>query len=595
MATTTLTGRIRRLTEATINRIAAGEVVERPASVVKELVENSLDAQADRIVVEFEDGGRRLIRVSDNGSGIPGAQLRLAVERHATSKLEADDLQNIRTMGFRGEALAAIAGVSRFSIVTRAGADDHGWELQVDAGEAATPKPAAGEPGTTVEVQDLFYATPARAGFLRSTRAEGGAIVDVMRNIAIAHPAVTFVVRNESREVLNCRGETGDLAAARQARIGQVLGAKFLENAVAVAGQRTAARLSGFAALPTFHRNTGQQQYVFVNGRPVRDRAILGAVRGAYRDLLPRGTFPVHVIWLDVEPDRVDVNVHPAKSEVRFRDAAEVRGLVVSSIREALVGAGHRASTEGGQEALASFRRFTGYASRPAPGGTTSTGADPQLFVAPPAGSEPDPAVVESSGPTPGDFPLGAARAQLHRTFIVAQTEDGLVIVDQHAAHERLIYELIKADLERAGVTRSRLLIPDIVKLGPGEADRLLARREELAELGLVIETFSPDSVCVREVPEMLHNVDVESLLRELADDLAEWDEAVTLRSRLDAVCSRMACHGSIRGGQSLTIEQMNGLLRKMEKTPHSGQCNHGRPTYVELKLKDLEKLFERR
>ena len=579
---------IRRLGEAVINRIAAGEVVERPASAVKELVENALDAGAGQISVHIEEGGRGRIQVADDGIGIPRAELPLAIERHATSKLATEDLQQIRSMGFRGEALAAISGVSRFSLVSRPAGAEHAWRLEVNAGVAGEPAPAPGGEGTTVEVLDLFYATPARLGFLRKPRTEAAAVADVMRDLAVASPSTGFLFCDDGREVLRVTPESGDRDEARRARIGAVLGEGFLENAVPAAGQREAGAVWGYAGLPTHNRSNGHAQYVFVNNRPVHDRVVQGAIRGAYRDLLPRGRFPVLAIWIETEADRVDVNVHPAKSQIRFRDEAEIRALIVGSLRRALTGAGHLATSEGGRAALTSFQR------QPESTGVSSGG--PELFAAPPSAPGADPAVVEAEGPAPGDYPLGAARAQLHRMFILAQTENGIVLVDQHAAHERLVYERMKADLEAKGVARQNLLIPDVVELPPGDADRVLARSAELAELGLVIEPFGGNAVCVREVPQILGVVDTKGLLHDLAGDFAEdGDAPASLRSRLDAVCSRMACHSSIRGGRALSVNEMNQLLRDMESTPHSGQCNHGRPTYVEMKLDDLLTLFERR
>ncbi len=566
--------------------------MERPASAVKELVENALDAGAARISIDYEEGGRRRIRVTDDGSGIVREELPLAVERHATSKLSAGDLHNIRTMGFRGEALAAISGVSRFSLTSRVAGSDHAWRLQVDAGKRREPEPAALERGTVVEVRDLFYATPARLGFLRSARSEGNAIADTVRNLAIANPHVGFTLRHGERELLQCPPEEGSESAARAGRIERVLGEGFRQNAFEVRAGRPVASLSGHAGLPTHHRSTGQAQFVFVNSRPVRDRLVLGAVRGAYRDLLPRGRFPVVALWLETDPSRVDVNVHPAKSEVRFRDADQIRSLVAGSLRHSLVGSSHRTSNEIHANALDAFR--TG--SSPLPGNVLPTGGDAAiLFPAPPAAPGVETRSAEAEGPDASAFPLGAARAQLHRMFIVSQTADGVALIDQHAAHERLVYERLKAELDAEGIERKNLLIPDIVRMDSADRERLLSRAGELKELGLVIEAFGPDEICVREVPAILGEVESESLLRDLAGDIAEYREAATLREQLEAVCSRMACHGSVRGGRALTLNEMNKLLRDMEETPHSGQCNHGRPTYVELKLADLEKLFERR
>ena len=579
---------IRRLDAHTINRIAAGEVVERPASAVKELIENALDASARNVEIQIEDGGQRLIRVIDDGAGIPPEQLPLAMERHATSKLPADDLFDIRTMGFRGEALAAISGVSRFSLTSRAEGADSAWRIEVDAGHAAEARPAALQRGTRAEARDLFYATPARLKFLRGERSETMEISETVRSLACANPGVGFVLRNGARETLRYAPEKGDAAEARRARVGQVMGAAFLDDSVEVARQTPVGTISGLAGLPTHNRPRGNPLRVFVNGRPVRDALVLGAVRGAYRGLVPQGRHPVVALWIDVPPDRLDANVHPAKTEVRFRDAAEIRAMTIRSLRDAIADAGHRAATSGGTAAVAAFRDLDPRIGQPA--FPPSRPARPVIFDAPP---ERPPMDAPDRGGR--EFPLGAACAQLHRMFIVAETPEGIVLVDQHAAHERIVYEQMKAELAESRVARSPLLIPDVISLPETDVERLLARRDELERLGLVIEPMSPGQLCVREVPSMLGDVNSAKLLQDLADDLAENDEATSLLSRLDAVCSRMACHGSVRGGATLGQAEMNALLRKMEATPHSGQCNHGRPTYVEMKLEDLERLFERR
>ena len=578
---------IRRLDAHTINRIAAGEVVERPAAVVKELVENALDAGAQHIEIEIEEGGQRLIRVVDDGTGIPQEQLPLAVERHATSKLPANDLFDIRTMGFRGEALAAIAGVSRFALTSRARGTESAWRIEVDAGNAGSVRPAALQRGTRAEAKDLFYATPARLKFLRSERSESMEIAETLRSLACANPGVGFVLRNGGRETLRYAPEEGDATDARRARVGQVLGGSFLEDSVPVTRETPVGAISGLAGVPTHNRTRGNAMRVFVNGRPVRDALVLGAIRGAYRGLLPAGRHPAVALWIDVSPDRLDANVHPAKTEVRFRDADKVRAITVQSIRDALATAGHRAAASGGTAAVAAFRDLgpgSGQGPLPPPP------SRPVVFEAAPEGRP-----VAPPDRRTREYPLGAACAQLHRMFIVAETPEGIVLVDQHAAHERIVFEQMKAELEKNGVVRSQLLIPDVVSLPETDAERLLARTDELKELGLVIEPMRPGQLCVREVPTMLGDVNSAKLLQDLADDLAASDEATSLRSRLDAVCSRMACHSSVRGGATLSSAEMNALLRKMEATPHSGQCNHGRPTYVEMKLEDLERLFERR
>ncbi len=602
------TPRIRRLPEAAINRIAAGEVIERPASAVKELVENAIDAGASRIDVEIEAGGSALIRVTDDGRGMGREDLLLAVERHATSKLAAGsdgavDLLNIAYLGFRGEALPSIGAASRLSIVSRAEGEDEAWRVHVEGGAVSALEPAALSQGTRIDVRDLFYATPARLKFLKSERAETMAVSEIVKRLAMAHPAAAFTLKSNGRALLDV-GREGDLAGdARLHRLGRVLGREFQENAVAVDAERGGVRLTGFAGLPTFNRGNAQLQFLFVNGRPVRDKLLIGAVRGAYQDFLARDRHPAVALFVDLAPEDVDVNVHPAKAEVRFRDAGLVRGLIVSGLRHALAGAGHRASTTVAGAALASFRPqgegARDYQARPAPQPGMRGFAESfhQPVASPLPGAAARSARVETDEPLPGDtsLPLGVARGQVHETYIVAQTEDGLVIVDQHAAHERLTYERMKAQLAEKGVARQGLLIPEVVELERDAVARLVEREAELAELGLVLEGFGEEAVVVREVPALLGDADIKGLVRDLADELSELDAALSLKERLEEVCSTMACHGSVRAGRRLNADEMNALLRQMEATPHSGQCNHGRPTYVELKLADIERLFGRR
>ncbi|RMD89950.1 MAG: DNA mismatch repair endonuclease MutL [Alphaproteobacteria bacterium] len=602
--------RIRRLDEATINRIAAGEVVERPASVVKELVENALDAAARRIDILLEGGGRRRILVTDDGCGMTREELVLATARHATSKLRAAaDLACIATLGFRGEALAAIGSVSRMTLTSRAAGEDTAWSLGLEGGRRDGPRPAALEAGTRIEVRDLFFATPARLKFLKSERSETAHAVDVVKRLAMAHPGVAFSLGDGRRALFRAPAEQGDTAVAGAERVAAVLGRGFLENAVRVDAERDSVRLSGFAGLPTFSRGNAQQQYLFVNGRPVKDRLLAGAVRGAYADFLARDRHPVLALFLDIPPSEVDVNVHPAKAEVRFRDPGLVRGLIVAGLRHALAEAGHRAATSVSEAALAAARPQPAMPALPWDRGTGPRAAAPGLMetaaryqapaadhstsgmIAPAARVEED-ADIEAAAIA---YPLGAARGQLHETYIVAQTADGIVIVDQHAAHERLVYERMKAALAETGVARQMLLLPEVVELEEEAAARLVARAEEFAELGLVIEAFGAGAVVVREVPALLGQVDAARLVRDLADELAELEEGLALKERLADVCATMACHGSVRAGRRLTVAEMNALLREMEATPHSGQCNHGRPTYVELKLADIERLFGRR
>jgi DNA mismatch repair protein MutL len=587
--------KIRRLGEGTINRIAAGEVVERPASAAKELIENALDAGATRIDIATSNGGADLISVEDNGEGMSADDLLLAVERHATSKLPEDDLAHIVTMGFRGEALPSIGAVARMSIVSRT-AKGEAHEIRVDGGQTSGPKPAgflsSGQSGTRVDVRELFFATPARLKFLKSARSEDLATTDIVKRLAMARPDVAFILTLDGRRTLDLQSE-GDLFEGRLKRLSRIMGREFAENAARVAIEREGVRVTGFAGLPTYNRANAQMQFLFVNGRPVRDKLLIGAVRGAYADFLARDRHPALALFLECDPAFVDVNVHPAKTEVRFRDAGLVRGLIVSSLKNALADAGHRASTTVAGAALASLRPQNFTYSQPLP----SQGMNEQarefhspLFTPAPSARVEEPPIEQ----TP-ESPLGVARAQLHETYIVAQTAGGIVIVDQHAAHERLVYERMKHALENGGIARQKLLIPEVAELDPAEVERVSARADELAELGLVIEPFGPDAVLVREVPAMLGQMDVKSMLRDLADDIAETGNALSLKERLEEVAGTLACHTSVRAGRRLNAEEMNALLREMEATPHSGQCNHGRPTYVELKLSDIERLFGRR
>jgi len=602
---------IRRLPPTLVNRIAAGEVVERPASAVKELVENAIDAGARRIDIALRDGGRSLIVVTDDGAGMTPDELDLAVERHATSKLPDEDLMNIATLGFRGEALPSIASVSRFTLTSRPHNADSAFALVVEGGRKGKPIPAPHPPGTRVEVRDLFYATPARLKFLKEPRTETTHVSDTIKRLAMAFPGVAFGLNDDGRQVLNYPAATGDLlnsdlAAARLERLAMVMGRDFADNALPIEAVREGHRLTGHIGLPTLNRGNAQLQYLFVDGRPVRDRLLGGAVRAAYQDFLARDRHPLVALFLEAPPGLVDVNVHPAKAEVRFRDAALVRGLIVGALRHALAEAGHRASTSVSNAALGAMRPVGGLPlHRPNNGDYYSPGLrdGAAAYNAPLDSTLPgDPLAGPSARPMPEDtapndarFPLGAARAQVHETYILAQTGDGIVIVDQHAAHERLVYERMKAALADSGVKRQILLLPEVVELGEDAAVRLVPRLGELAELGLVAEAFGPGAIVVREVPALLGELDIGGLVRDLADDLAEFDQHLSLKEKLEDVCSTMACHGSVRAGRRLTSDEMNALLRQMEVTPHSGQCNHGRPTYVELKLADIERLFGRR
>ena len=604
---------VRQLSETTVNRIAAGEVVERPASVVKELIENALDAGATRIEIATDGGGRRLIRVADNGTGMTRADLDLAVERHATSKLDGDDLLQISTLGFRGEALPSIGSVARLTITTRQAGEPNAWAITVDGGAKAEIKPAALSEGTRVEVKDLFYATPARLKFLKSDRSEAEAVREVVRRLAMSRPDVAFTLGSDERAPVTWPAALPG-APGRLARLADILGPDFRANAVEVGAERDGVVVEGYAGLPTHSRANSLGQYLFVNGRPVRDKLLIGVIRGAYADYLPRDRHPVVALFVTLPPREVDVNVHPAKTEVRFRDNALIRALLMHALKEGLARDGQRAATTGGSATIAAFRPATlprrgAFDWRRSP----SRHMPPRGALA--AWSSPDPgfaeaaqavfdvggaaatARVEMAEPAPDllDRPLGAARAQVHDTYIVAQTRDGLVIVDQHAAHERLVYERMKAAIDQKGIARQILLIPEIVELDAADIERLLSRTDELKRFGLAIEPFGPGAIAVRETPSMLGEIDAAALARDLAEHLAEWDEALPLERRLMHVAATMACYGSVRAGRRLKPEEMNALLREMEATPNSGQCNHGRPTYVELKLTDIERLFGRR
>ena len=597
---------IRQLSETLINQIAAGEVIERPASAAKELIENAIDAGATRIEIATAGGGKTLLRVTDNGCGMSPEDLALAVRRHCTSKI-SDSLDDVRTLGFRGEALPSIGSVAKLTIQSRTASAPQGSEIAIIGGRLEPVRPAPANRGTIVEVRDLFFATPARLKFMKSERAEAAAITEVVRRMAIAFPAIRFVLSGPDRSTLELAA-TGD---DRLARIAQVLGKDFRDNAIELDAEREGVRLTGFAGVPTYNRGNSLQQFAFVNGRPVQDKLLWSALRAAYAETVPSGRYPVAVLEIAIDPALVDVNVHPAKSDVRFRDPGLVRGLIIGAVRQALAREGDRAATTGAAGLMRSFRPETprpqqawNPAASPfrpfdspaaAPGFAEMRQAGFDMEIQPSGRAEPIPAAAPAADHSePTHHPLGAARAQLHENYIVAQTLDGLIIVDQHAAHERLVFEAMRNALHSRPVPAQALLIPEIVDLPEDDCDRLIAHAESFARLGLGIERFGPGAIAVRETPAMLGEMDASALVRQLADELAEWDTASGLAARLDYLAATMACHGSVRSGRRMRPEEMNALLRQMEATPGSGQCNHGRPTYIELKLADIERLFGR-
>lgn len=621
--------RIRQLPDDLVNKIAAGEVIERPASIVKELVENALDAGATRIVITTSAGGKSLIRIEDNGHGMAEDDLLLSVERHATSKLKDDGLDDIRTLGFRGEALASISAVAKLTISTRAKDEDMGLKLHFDGLEKViTPNPMPH--GTVVEVKHLFKNVPARLKFLKSDRAESNAITDIMKRLAMSEPHVQFILQGSDRQTTNWTAQSGENAAKN--RLGQIMGNDFAQNAVMVDYQRGPVTVTGMAALPTFTKANSLSQFYFVNGRPVRDKVLLGGVRGAYADFLHRDRFPVVALFIDMPSPDLDVNVHPAKSEVRFRDPGLVRAAVIRGLMNALDAAGFRASKTVSDATLAAFQPGQGPGqphSAPPPPPSYGMGEDQQRDMARPAEPfryqadyAPRPSFREAPMPrmdglnTPSarmedlasadlaaaadmndgaEHPLGVARAQLFENYIVAQSNDSLIVVDQHAAHERLVYERFKSELNNGPVPAQKHLIPVVIDLPEEDCTRLEEAAEALSHVGLGLERFGPAAVAIYETPALLGSSDVHKLVNDVADQLAEWDNISIVMERLEEIAARMACHGSVRSGRRLRAEEMNKLLREMEATPHSGQCIHGRPTYVELKKTDIEKLFGRR
>jgi DNA mismatch repair protein MutL len=602
---------IKQLSETLINQIAAGEVIERPSSAAKELIENAIDAGATRIEIATAGGGKGLVRITDNGSGMSPADLELAIRRHCTSKISAT-LDDIRTLGFRGEALPSIGSVAKLTITSRQQGAAEGAIISVAGGKLLPVRPAASNTGTIVEVRDLFFATPARLKFLKTEKAEAAAITEIVKRMAIAFPHIRFVLSGTDRSTLEFPA-TGDDHLARMA---QILGADFKDNAIEIDAGREDVTLTGFAGVPTFNRGNSAHQYMFVNGRPVQDKLLLSAIRGAYAETIPHGRYPIAVLSLKLDPALVDVNVHPAKSDVRFRDPGLVRGLIVGAIRQALTREGDRAATTGAAQMVNAFR--PGYSPstvRPFASQAWTPGHSPSRplnvsnglalhetaqsqfndITMPTARAEHGQSTAQTgSDLEPSRYPLGAARAQVHANYIVAQTDDGLVIVDQHAAHERLVFEEIRKALHSKRPASQVLLIPEIIDLPEEDCDRLMDHAAGFDSMGLTIERFGPGAVAVRETPAMLGEVNVQGLVRQLADEIAEWDTAGSLANKLEYVAATMACHGSVRSGRRMRPEEMNALLRQMENTPGSGQCNHGRPTYIELKLADIEKLFGR-
>lgn len=591
---------IQQLDEAAANRIAAGEVVERPASAIRELIENALDAGARRIDITYADGGKTMLRVSDDGYGIPAGELPLALSRHATSKIDGTDLLNIHSFGFRGEALPSLGAVGHLSVTSRAQGAQEAARLSVHDGRVMPVEPAALSQGTVVELRNLFHATPARLKFLRSDRAEAMSISDTTRRLAMASPGTGFTLRDvsgggEGKLKFRVDPEIGTVEDQLRGRMTAVLGRDFSENALLIDATREGVNLTGYAALPTYSRGAAVAQYLFVNGRPVRDKQLLGALRAAYSDFLSRDRHPVAALFITCPPEQVDVNVHPAKAEVRFREPGLVRGLIVSGLRHALANAGHRASTTVATATLGAFQP-----ERPVnPVYQMDRPAQSRGFAEPSwtsARVEPVPSAEESSS-EPDDalsLPLGAARAQLHENYIIAQTDTGMIIVDAHAAHERLTYEKLKKRMAETGVATQALLIPEIIDLPEDDLTHLLDAADPLAKAGLVIEKFGPGALCVRETPAILGDINPSNLIKDIADELSDLGATQTVMDRIEAILSRIACHGSVRTGRRMSAPEMNALLREMEATPHSGQCNHGRPTYVALPLADIEKLFGR-
>ncbi|MBX9697367.1 MAG: DNA mismatch repair endonuclease MutL [Alphaproteobacteria bacterium] len=618
---------IRILPQNLINQISAGEVIERPASVIKELVENAIDAGASEISVKLRDGGKSFISVRDNGSGMGRCDMLLALERHATSKIREEDLFNIKTLGFRGEALPSIASISRFSITSRLKNEDHAWQVTVNGGAKGTPEPAALVIGTTIDVRDLFYATPARLKFLRTDSVELNHCTDVIQRLALAHPTIAFALETETRTVFSYPPE-GTVLDAKE-RLKSVLGVDFVNDAIFIDAARDPITLRGLISLPTYHRATAQSQFLFVNNRPVRDKALVGALRVAYQDYIPSNRYPVVALFMDIPPQWVDVNVHPAKTEVRFEDPNHVRSLLIGAIKNALHAESHQATRTSTDRAIAYFKNPT-HGTAPVASAQSasalhetspssykapafqpafshfSRGASVQRPITPaPYGSGSNQGTVAAGAHAVDDEPecthsnsigvLGQACAQIHQAYILAEATDGLVIVDQHAAHERIVYEDMKRTLDASEIPRQALLIPEIITLTPAQAERLLSHRATFDACGFMLEAFGDATIVIREVPALLQNIDLKAFIRDTLDELDTHDEIISPRERLERLMASLACHGSVRAGQKLSLPEMNALLRQMEATPHSGQCNHGRPTYLTLSKEDIEKLFKRR
>ncbi len=602
---------IRILPNNLVNQIAAGEVVERPASVIKELVENAIDARATSIEINLVDGGKSLMIITDNGKGMSKEELELAVERHATSKLPDDNLFNINFLGFRGEALPSIASVARVTIVSRAKESENAWKIEVNGGEKSAPVPAAAQQGTRIEVRDLFYATPARLKFLKTAQGETGQCVDIVNRIALANPQIAFYLNDDGKKKIALQAQPGDLFDARLKRLSEVMGREFGENSLLIDAQRENLRISGYVSLPTLNKANSLSQYLFVNNRPVRDKLLLGAIKGAYQDVLAANRYPMCALFFDIDPAYVDVNVHPAKAEVRFYDNALVRGLLVSAIRHALnEGAGRTSSTlslaDIVQDKIPDFDNMPPRADLGEPvlpqrgfqyqgsygGGSRRQAVLPELERNFSVKAEPEREYLPEDTETVG--PLGLAKAQFLDTYIISQSEDAIIITDQHAAHERIVMEKMKENLAKGKAASQMLLIPEVVDLSLSDKTRLLEAAEELAKFGLAVEEFGPSAIIVRETPALLGDCDVKALITDLAEEMAEWGKEYVLSEKLHLVCATMACHGSVRAGRRLNLDEMNRLLRDMEKTPHAGQCNHGRPTYIELKISDINKLFDR-